>query len=55
MATEFLITFSTIAVSVGGIGLVLIGLSHIGEPIERRRADRARREWVEKYGESGRR
>ena len=55
MAAELFITFGTVALAFGGIGLALVLLSTMGENIERRRSEEARRVWVEKYGQSGRR
>lgn len=55
MAGEVLVTFGLMAGLIGLVGLGLIGVSKVYEPIERRRIESARKDWVEKYGESGRR
>lgn len=55
MAAEFFTTFGTVALAFGVIGLALVCLATVGEGVERRRSEEARRAWVEKYGQSGRR
>lgn len=55
MVGEVLVTLGWSVALVGLIGAGLVGASKIREPIERRKIEAAREDWVRKYGESGRR